>query len=270
MHGHGGIRQRYRRTLGDQSLRRSFPRPARCPRFTPFWRVNFALRSPCDLICWLRRLIGSDQIGAGHQVLCLDAFLDANPCLPRIESESMVRSKTLQSSRGEMHHVRPAADGFGHRRDRDRDRTFGKTLGRGADQARRGVGAAGDRRAKLFPARRQPRRQGRRAGRSHHQPHRQGLCQCGADAGLAHRRATSRSRPSHSGKKPFETVSLPYGKQVLWPDHCVQGTEGAALSKDLSIPQAGLIVRKGFHKEVDSYSAFTEADGKTTTGSPPI
>jgi len=71
---------------------------------------------------------------------------------------------------------------------------------------------------------------------------------------------------SHSGKKPFETVDLKYGKQVLWPDHCVQGTDGAALSKDLSIPQAGLIIRKGFHKDVDSYSAFTEADGKTTTG----
>jgi nicotinamidase/pyrazinamidase len=71
---------------------------------------------------------------------------------------------------------------------------------------------------------------------------------------------------SHSGKKPFETVDLAYGKQVLWPDHCVQGTEGAALSKELSIPHAGLIIRKGFHKHLDSYSAFTEADGKTTTG----
>ena len=71
---------------------------------------------------------------------------------------------------------------------------------------------------------------------------------------------------THPGKKPFETVDLPYGKQVLWPDHCVQGTDGAALSKDLSIPQAELVIRKGFHKDVDSYSAFTEADGKTTTG----
>lgn len=71
---------------------------------------------------------------------------------------------------------------------------------------------------------------------------------------------------AHPGKKPFEIVDLPYGKQVLWPDHCVQGTDGAALSKDLSIPQAELIIRKGFHKDVDSYSAFTEADGKTTTG----
>jgi nicotinamidase/pyrazinamidase len=70
----------------------------------------------------------------------------------------------------------------------------------------------------------------------------------------------------HAGKKPFETVDLPYGKQVLWPDHCVQGTDGASLSKDLAIPQAALVIRKGFHKDVDSYSAFTEADGKTTTG----
>jgi nicotinamidase/pyrazinamidase len=71
---------------------------------------------------------------------------------------------------------------------------------------------------------------------------------------------------SHAGKKPFETVDLAYGKQVLWPDHCVQGTDGASLSKDLVIPQAELIVRKGYHKDTDSYSAFTEADGKTTTG----
>jgi nicotinamidase/pyrazinamidase len=70
----------------------------------------------------------------------------------------------------------------------------------------------------------------------------------------------------HSGKQPFETIDLAYGKQVLWPDHCVQGTDGAALAKDLSIPQAELILRKGFHPDIDSYSAFTEADGKTTTG----
>ena len=71
---------------------------------------------------------------------------------------------------------------------------------------------------------------------------------------------------SHAGKKPFETIDLAYGKQVLWPDHCVQGTDGASLSKDLAIPQAELIIRKGYHKDTDSYSAFTEADGKTTTG----
>src|ERR1700734_1163137 len=71
---------------------------------------------------------------------------------------------------------------------------------------------------------------------------------------------------AHPGKKPFEVIDLPYGKQVLWPDHCVQGTDGALLSKDIAIPQAELVIRKGFHKDVDSYSAFTEADGKTTTG----
>ena len=71
---------------------------------------------------------------------------------------------------------------------------------------------------------------------------------------------------SHPGREPYQTVEVSYGTQVLWPDHCVQGTDGAALSKDLSIPQAELILRKGFHKDVDSYSAFTEADGKTSTG----
>jgi nicotinamidase/pyrazinamidase len=71
---------------------------------------------------------------------------------------------------------------------------------------------------------------------------------------------------THSGKKPFDMIELAYGKQVLWPDHCVQGTDGAALSKELAIPQAELILRKGFHNDVDSYSAFTEADGKTSTG----
>jgi len=53
---------------------------------------------------------------------------------------------------------------------------------------------------------------------------------------------------------------------VLWPDHCVQGTADAALHKDLSLPKAQLIIRKGYHKATDSYSAFTEADGKTSTG----
>jgi nicotinamidase/pyrazinamidase len=71
---------------------------------------------------------------------------------------------------------------------------------------------------------------------------------------------------SHAGKKPFEMMKLGYGDQVLWPDHCVQGTEGAAVHKDLSIPQAQLVIRKGFHKDVDSYSAFLEADRKTETG----
>jgi nicotinamidase/pyrazinamidase len=71
---------------------------------------------------------------------------------------------------------------------------------------------------------------------------------------------------AHPGHKPYETVTLPYGKQVLWPDHCVQGTADAELDKDLHVPQAALILRKGFHPEVDSYSAFEEADRKTLTG----
>jgi nicotinamidase/pyrazinamidase len=71
---------------------------------------------------------------------------------------------------------------------------------------------------------------------------------------------------AHSGAKPFETIKLPYGDQVLWPDHCVQGTSSADISKEVSIPQAELIVRKGYHKDMDSYSAFFEADHKTPTG----
>ena len=71
---------------------------------------------------------------------------------------------------------------------------------------------------------------------------------------------------THSGKKPFETTNLSYGTQVLWPDHCVQGSDDAALHKDLKLPTASLIIRKGHNKNVDSYSAFVEADGKTSTG----
>jgi len=71
---------------------------------------------------------------------------------------------------------------------------------------------------------------------------------------------------SHPNKKPFDTIQLSYGEQVLWPDHCIQGTEDAALSKDLVLPTAQLIIRKGYYKVIDSYSAFMEADHKTTTG----
>jgi nicotinamidase/pyrazinamidase len=70
----------------------------------------------------------------------------------------------------------------------------------------------------------------------------------------------------HQGKKPFDTTKMPYGNQVLWPDHCVQGTDGAQLHKDLNIPHAELVIRKGFRKGVDSYSAFLEADKRTSTG----
>ena len=71
---------------------------------------------------------------------------------------------------------------------------------------------------------------------------------------------------THEGKKPFEVIKLAYGNQVLWPDHCVQGTESAQIAKDINIPQAELVIRKGFHNDVDSYSAFLEADKETHTG----
>jgi nicotinamidase/pyrazinamidase len=71
---------------------------------------------------------------------------------------------------------------------------------------------------------------------------------------------------SYTGKAPYDMMTMPYGPQVLWPDHCVQGTHDAALHKDLHLPQAQLIIRKGFHPQVDSYSAFMEADRTTTTG----
>jgi nicotinamidase/pyrazinamidase len=71
---------------------------------------------------------------------------------------------------------------------------------------------------------------------------------------------------SHPGKKPFETVQLPYGTQVLWPDHCIQGTPDADIAKDLRIPHAQLVIRKGYRRHVDSYSAFLEADRTTMTG----
>ncbi len=71
---------------------------------------------------------------------------------------------------------------------------------------------------------------------------------------------------AHAGKKPFETTKLAYGQQVLWPDHCVQGTDDAALHKDLKLPHAQLILRKGYHRNMDSYSAFEEADHKSSTG----
>lgn len=71
---------------------------------------------------------------------------------------------------------------------------------------------------------------------------------------------------SHPGKRPFDVVELAYGRQVLWPDHCVQGTVDAELHPDLRVPRAQAIVRKGFHPLVDSYSAFQEADRTTRTG----
>jgi nicotinamidase/pyrazinamidase len=71
---------------------------------------------------------------------------------------------------------------------------------------------------------------------------------------------------SHPGKRPFETADMAYGEQILWPDHCVQGTAGADFHPGLDIPHAELVLRKGFRRAVDSYSAFYENDRKTPTG----
>ncbi|MFJ5254136.1 bifunctional nicotinamidase/pyrazinamidase [Pseudomonas sp. NPDC088414] len=71
---------------------------------------------------------------------------------------------------------------------------------------------------------------------------------------------------SHPGRKPYEVIQLPYGEQTLWPDHCVQGTVGAGFHPELNLPHAQLIIRKGCNPDIDSYSAFLEADRRTTTG----
>ena len=71
---------------------------------------------------------------------------------------------------------------------------------------------------------------------------------------------------SHAGKSPFERIALPYGEQVLWPMQCVQGTAGAALHEALDIAHARLVIRKGYRRTIDSYSAFVEADRETPTG----
>ncbi len=71
---------------------------------------------------------------------------------------------------------------------------------------------------------------------------------------------------NHSGGAPFGTVTLDYGEQVLWPDHCIQGSHGAAFHEDLDWTAADLVLRKGFRRSIDSYSAFRENDRKTPTG----
>jgi len=95
------------------------------------------------------------------------------------------------------------------------------------------------------------------------------LARCFANVVLTqdwHPRGHESFASSHPGSRPFDTVTLAYGEQILWPDHCVQGSEGASLHRDLDIPHAQLVLRKGYHKGVDSYSAFIEADGSTRTG----
>lgn len=93
-------------------------------------------------------------------------------------------------------------------------------------------------------------------------------------AGFGHRVLTQDWHPaghssfasSHPGKAPFETAQMPYGTQVLWPDHCVQGSDGAAFHAGLALDGAELIIRKGFRRAIDSYSAFFENDRTTPTG----
>lgn len=81
-----------------------------------------------------------------------------------------------------------------------------------------------------------------------------------------HPRGHTSFASSHPGNAPYQTIELDYGTQVLWPDHCIQGTAGAALHNDLSIPHAELVLRKGYHPGIDSYSAFFENDHTTPTG----
>jgi nicotinamidase/pyrazinamidase len=71
---------------------------------------------------------------------------------------------------------------------------------------------------------------------------------------------------SHPGMKPYDLVTLAYGRQILWPDHCVQASAGAEFHEDLHVPGATLVLRKGFRREIDSYSAFYENDRTTPTG----
>jgi nicotinamidase/pyrazinamidase len=71
---------------------------------------------------------------------------------------------------------------------------------------------------------------------------------------------------SHPGSSPFQTISMPYGQQTLWPDHCIQGTPGSAFHPQLQTQRAQLVVRKGFRSAIDSYSAFFENDRRTPTG----
>ena len=81
-----------------------------------------------------------------------------------------------------------------------------------------------------------------------------------------HPRGHASFASSHPGRRPFDTIGVSYGEQILWPDHCVQGTRGAAFHADLDVPHAELVLRKGFRTAIDSYSAFFENDRRTPTG----
>jgi nicotinamidase/pyrazinamidase len=113
--------------------------------------------------------------------------------------------------------------------------------------------------------RRSARRSRRREGCPGDQPNCRKIHQCGADSGLASGDHVSFA-PNHAGKQPFQTIELDYGTQVLWPTHCVQGTVGAEFHGELEITRANLVVRKGFRRGIDSYSALFENDHRTPTG----
>jgi len=81
-----------------------------------------------------------------------------------------------------------------------------------------------------------------------------------------HPSAHSSFASSHSAKEAYETIDMPYGTQVLWPDHCVQDSKGSDFHPDLLTSKSQLIIRKGFRKDIDSYSAFFENDNTTPTG----
>jgi len=81
-----------------------------------------------------------------------------------------------------------------------------------------------------------------------------------------HPRGHASFASSHPGKRPFDAIEVSYGTQILWPDHCVQGTDGAGFHPKLDVPHAELVVRKGFRAAIDSYSAFRENDRRTPTG----
>jgi nicotinamidase/pyrazinamidase len=95
------------------------------------------------------------------------------------------------------------------------------------------------------------------------------LCQQFQDVVLTqdwHPRGHRSFASSNPGRQAFETIALPYGPQMLWPDHCMQGTSGAEFHRALEAPQAHVIIRKGYRRDIDSYSAFFENDHKTPTG----
>lgn len=81
-----------------------------------------------------------------------------------------------------------------------------------------------------------------------------------------HPRGHTSFASSHPGRQPYDVIELPYGEQTLWPEHCVQATAGAEFHPELDLPHAQLVIRKGCNPDIDSYSAFLEADRATTTG----